>query len=96
MSDCVIVNEGNKEALAGCTEDSFLDSGFDFEYFFRSGWFESQRFYFWEIIFATVEDFVQEAHRIVGVFGGDKEAVFGEEDNRGFSAVTLLIGGYEA
>ena len=39
---------------------------------------------------------MQESYCAGGVFGSDKEAVFGEEDNRGFSAVTLFVGGYEA
>ena len=39
---------------------------------------------------------MQEAHSVGGVSGGDEDAVFGEEHNRGFFVVTLLVVGYEA
>jgi len=39
---------------------------------------------------------VQESHSVGGSFGGYKQAVLGEEHNRWFFVVTLLIVGYEA
>jgi len=41
MGDFVIVNEGDGQASAGCIDDGFLYSGFDFEDFFRGRMFKA-------------------------------------------------------